>query len=122
LALAVIAACALPAAAALLSTSTTVPIPCIDSYGNPSWEVTGDGTGKLYKEEHTGILIGCFTGKILNKCGRSIVIKDQGYCFDDPWRNKTLKATTDLQVVSKPIHVWSRAVLVVCYNPLKALP
>jgi hypothetical protein len=118
----VLSASAATAAAAIRSTSFSLLIPGIDSQGNPSSTITGAGSGKLYKEDHTGILVGFVTGTTLNRYGNSIVIRNQGYPFVDLWTKKTVTATQDIEVVSRPVLDVSKAALVVVYNPANNLP
>jgi hypothetical protein len=121
----VLATFAVPAwAKKLLSQSAEVLIPSIDSYGNPSWQAPGKGQGKLYKDEHVGIIVGSFVGKVFNKAGRHVVVKDQGYPFEDPWTRKKVVSTNDIEVVLKGVskHEVAPAHLIVCYDPSTKIP
>ncbi len=121
LCLAMFSALVATAMAAVVSTTTTIAVPSVQSDGNPSYNVYGVGSGKLYKDTHLGILTGTFKAKILNKSKASAKFENQGLSINDPWDGSTVTATKDSQTVSKPVSYWSKAVVTVTYNPLEAI-
>jgi hypothetical protein len=113
---------AVPALAALVSSDASGPIPNIDHLGNPTWENAGEGSGKVYKENRTGIVVGILTGTIRNAFAAPVVIRNQGYSFVDPWTNDSQTATADIEAVTRPIALRARAALVFAYVPSDTLP
>lgn len=120
-ALTVLSAMVATAVASVVSTSATFPVPGVTSSGSPSTDVTGVGSGKFYKDTHSGIITGTFVAKILNKSKASAKFENQGLSITDPWTGDVHTATSDVEIVSKPISFWSKASLTVTWNPLVAL-
>lgn len=103
-------------AAALTSISATYPIPGVDASGNPS-QLSGIGSGKIYKESRTGIVFGAFVGVVPNQLGASTYFINQGLPISDPVTQESLTATADVEVVMTPTGYVSQASLVLVHIP-----
>lgn len=102
--------------AALTSISATYPIPGVDAAGNPS-QVTGIGSGKIYKESRSGIVFGTFVGVVPNQLGAATFFINQGLPISDPVTQETHTATTDVEIVFAPTGSLSQASLVLVHIP-----
>lgn len=102
--------------AALTSISATYPIPGVDASGNPS-QVTGIGSGKIYKDSRTGIVFAGFVGVVPNQLGAATYFVNQGLPITDPVTQESLTATADVEVVMAPVNRVSQASLVIVHIP-----
>lgn len=102
--------------AALTSITATYPIPGVDASGNPS-ALTGIGSGKIYKESRTGIVVGTFVGVVPNQLKASTFFINQGLPLTDPVTQSSLTASSDIEVVMTPTGYLSQASLVLVYAP-----
>lgn len=115
--------CAATAFAAIISTTANLPMAGVDAQGNPSSENEGTGSGKIYKQDSNGIVVGVFSGQVINKSGASALFTNRGIAFEDPWTDERYTATTDSERVFPPNFTgFSRATLLVIYNPAADAP
>jgi hypothetical protein len=105
------------ASAAVMNQNSTYPIPGVDSNSNPTPSMSGMGSGKIYKDSTTGILLGVYVGIVPNLSGRSLTFSNQGLTITDPWTSTNHVATADQEIVSTPTHALSPAALVLLYVP-----
>lgn len=115
--------CAATSFAAIIYTTAYLPIPGVNAQGNPSTQNGGTGSGKIYKQDSNGIVVGVFAGQVINSSGAAATFTNQGIVFEDPWTDERYTATMDSERVFPPnISGFSRATLLVIYNPAAGAP
>lgn len=106
-----------PALGALLSKDISPFLNGVDINGSPSAKLGATGSGKLYKETITGILVSYGTGVVVNQSGASQSFSNSGVTIKDLWTNATVTATSNQEWVTPSVFRYSGAATLAIFNP-----